>query len=217
MGRTPELAQDQRRALARLKGVAGLRGFYLAGGVGVAFHLRHRQSRDLDLFSATGHADLETVSEELAAFPDLAVVSTTDAALKVRLGEVAIDIVRYPYPPLEKPSAGPEGFPVATLLDLAAMKLAAIASRGIRRDFWDLHEILTQSSITLNRALDAYVSRFGVKKADLYHVLRALTYFDDAENEPLPKGLTANHWRTITAYFSQQAPKALRKRTTSRR
>lgn len=217
MGRTPELAKDQRRALARLKGLASLRGFYLAGGSGVAFHLRHRQSRDLDLFSATAHADLGAVSEELAALPKLVVVATTDAALKVRLGEVAIDIVRYPYPPLKKPSAGPEGFPVAALLDLAAMKLAAIASRGIRRDFWDLHEILTQSPITLNRALDAYVNRFGVKKADLYHVLRALTYFDDAESEPTPKGLTEKHWRTITAYFSEQAPKVLRKRTTGRR
>lgn len=217
MGKTPELAQEQRRALAGLRRVAALRSFYLAGGVGVAFHLRHRQSRDLDLFSATARADLEAVSDELAALPDLVVVASTDAALKVRLGQVAIDIVRYPYPPLKKPSAGPEGFPVAALLDLAAMKLAAIASRGIRRDFWDLHEILTRSRITLDRALDAYTNRFGVKKADLYHVLRALTYFDDAEREPAPKGLTGKHWRIIKAYFLEQAPKALRKRTTGRR
>src|SRR5437899_2779036 len=37
---------------------------------------------------------------------------------------------------------GPHRFPIASLRDLAAMKLAAIASRGLRRDFWDLYEIL---------------------------------------------------------------------------
>ncbi len=92
------------------------------------------------------------------------------------------------------------------------MKLSAIASRGIRRDFWDLHEILTRSRVTLDAALDAYVRRFGVKKSDVYHVLEALTYFDDAERDPRPRGLTAKHWNAIRAYFRTRAPKALRKR-----
>jgi hypothetical protein len=191
MGGPAKLAPGQRRALARLKGLKALRGFYLAGGSAVAVHLQHRRSDDLDLFSARRDVDLETIAEEIASLPGVTIVSATDTAIKLRLGNVPVDVVRYPYPLLRQASPGPEGFPVATLLDLAVMKLAAIASRGIHRDFWDLHEILTRSQITLDRALDAYIKRFGVKKSDVYHVLEALTYFHDAEQEPRPRGLTA--------------------------
>jgi hypothetical protein len=212
MGGPAKLAPGQRRALARLKGLKALRGFYLAGGSAVAVHLQHRRSDDLDLFSARRDVDLETIAEEIASLPGVTIVSATDTAIKLRLGNVPVDVVRYPYPLLRQASPGPEGFPVATLLDLAVMKLAAIASRGIHRDFWDLHEILTRSQITLDRALDAYIKRFGVKKSDVYHVLEALTYFHDAEQEPRPRGLTAKRWGAIQSYFLAKAPQALRKR-----
>ncbi len=52
MGKPTGLAKEQRRALDRLKTVPGLKNFYLAGGGGIAYHLKHRRSLDLDLFSA---------------------------------------------------------------------------------------------------------------------------------------------------------------------
>jgi len=64
------------------------------------------------------------------------------------------------------------------------MKLAAIARRGIRRDFWDLHA-LVESGIALRDAAAGYLRRFGVAETDLYPVLKALTYFDDADREPV--------------------------------
>ena len=61
------------------------------------------------------------------------------------------------------------------------MKLAAIARRGLRRDYWDLHTILTSSrSTTLARVLEDYKRKFGVAESDVYHVLRSLRWFDDA-------------------------------------
>lgn len=91
------------------------------------------------------------------------------------------------------------------------MKLAAIAHRGLRRDFWDLHELITRGGLSLDSALDAYVRRFGKAEPELYHVLRSLTFFDDAEQEALvPAGLTAAHWETIRQYFLMEAPNMLR-------
>jgi hypothetical protein len=209
MGRATALAESQRRALARLKRVPGLRGFYLAGGSAIAFHLAHRRSYDLDLFSSSFAVQIEALAEEIAQLKNVKVVASSDATLKLRVGTVAVDIVRYRYPLVEMPSRGPEGFPIAGLLDLATMKLAAISMRGIYRDFWDLHEIMTRSSVTLAAGLDAYVQRFGVAKADLYHVLRSLTYFTDAEKERLPRGLSQSHWRAIKLFFEEEAPGAL--------
>lgn len=91
------------------------------------------------------------------------------------------------------------------------MELSAIARRGIRRDFWDLHAIVHSGALTLEQSLDAYVRRYGVRQSDLYHVLRALTYFDDAEADPLlPDGLSEAQWAEIKSWFTAQAPNALR-------
>jgi hypothetical protein len=99
------------------------------------------------------------------------------------------------------------------LRDLAAMKLAAIATRGIRRDYWDLHAILTSGRSTLRAVFDDYTQKYGVAESDLYHVLRALSWFEDAErDELLPRGLTKQHWRTIRAYFEGAARKEIERR-----
>jgi hypothetical protein len=46
-----ELEADQRRALDQLAPTVQRLGLYLAGGTALAFHLHHRHSRDVDLFS----------------------------------------------------------------------------------------------------------------------------------------------------------------------
>lgn len=210
MGKFTGLAKEQSRALGRLKIVPGIERFYLAGGTAVAVHLRHRRSLDLDLFSVSADIDLTMLAQAVrAVVPDLQVISTTDAALRVRVGEVPVDIVRYPYGLLDAPEPGPEAFPVAGVRDLAAMKLAAIARRGLRRDFWDLYA-LAEGGLPLRDAAAAYVAKFGVSEADLYHVLRSLTYFEDAEKDPVyPRGLTATRWERIKKFFLAEAPELL--------
>ncbi|MFZ5470076.1 MAG: nucleotidyl transferase AbiEii/AbiGii toxin family protein [Myxococcota bacterium] len=127
--------------------------------------------------------------------------------LALKVGGVPVDLVKYPYPLLEKPLPGPKGVPVAGLRDLAAMKLAAIARRGIKRDFWDLYEI-ARAGVSLTEAARAYRRRFGRSEADLYHVQRALTWFEDAETDPrAPAGLTPALWKRIKAYFREEAPR----------
>lgn len=210
MGKTAGVAKEQRRALDRLKSVQGIERFYLAGGTAIAVHLRHRTSIDLDLFSTSADVDLSVVAEAIRiVVADLHVLSVTDAALRIRVAGVPVDIVRYPYAPLEAPTPGPESFPMASLRDLATMKLAAIARRGLRRDFWDLHAI-AEAGLSLQETSVAYIEKYGVSDADLYHVLRALTYFEDAEKDPVyPRGLTPAKWERIKTFFLAEAPKVL--------
>ena len=210
MGETAPLSRDQRRALAHLSPIAKERGLYLAGGVAVALHRGHRQSLDLDLFSLRPNLDLAALRDSLAAAdPTVEVLSLTDATLRAKIGTTPVDVVSYPYPPLVKPRAGALGLAVAAPRDLAAMKLAAVAQRGIYRDFWDLHELLTHG-ISLRRALADYKKRYGAASSDVYHVLRALTYFDDAEAATrMPKGLTREHWKRIRSWFEREASRTL--------
>jgi hypothetical protein len=86
-----------------------------------------------------------------------------------------------------------------------------VAQRGICRDFWDLHELL-KGGLTLERALSDYANRYDAARTELYHVLRALTYFDDAErSSTFPAGLTPRHWQEIRVWFEERAAAPLRK------
>jgi predicted nucleotidyltransferase component of viral defense system len=185
--------------------------FYLAGGTAVAVHLGHRVSRDLDFFSLRPDADLEEVKESVRrAFAEASTVAQTDASVQLLCDGAPIDIVRYPYPPLRAIERTPDGIAVASLLDLATMKLGALSRRGLRRDFWDLSEIVRRGSVTLEEACRAYRERYGVAEADLYHVLRALTWFEDAERDTaFPAGLTEPAWSEIKAFFVREAPPLL--------
>jgi hypothetical protein len=208
------LTAGQGRALAGLSRAGLLDGLYLAGGVAVAHHLGHRGSRDLDLFTRDATVDLDRFRERALAAVGGETISQTEATVVLRVAGTPVDVVRYPYPLVGRLARGPSGVLVASLRDLAAMKLAAIAKRGVRRDYWDLFEILTRTRLTMHRACDDYVRKFGVAEADLYHVLRALVWFEDADADPTPpRGLSRSRWRTIRAWFDQQAARELRRQS----
>jgi hypothetical protein len=127
----------------------------------------------------------------------------------VRFGLDVPERVSAAYPPLEAPRPGPHGVLIAGRKDLATMKLAVIAGRGLRRDFWELYEIV-RSGLPIEDAAAAYLARFGLHESDLYHLARALTYFVDAEAAPaFPAGLSAEKWGQIKTFFKEQAPHLL--------
>lgn len=211
MADTSRLPEAQRRALGRLKSVPALAEFYLAGGTAVAVHLGHRISLDLDFFSVRPDVDLDLVRDSVRhAFSEASTVAQTDAAVQLLCDGTPIDFVRYPYPPLRAFERTSDGLAVAALLDLATMKLGAISRRGLRRDFWDLAEIVRRGGVSLEEACGAYRERYGVAEADLYHVLRALTWFEDAERDPVyPAGLTEAAWCELKELFVREAPRLL--------
>jgi hypothetical protein len=45
--------------------------------------------------------------------------------------------------------------------------------------------------------------KFPGNKVNLYHIVKSLTYFDDAEEEPIPRMLTDFNWDEIKSFFQQ--------------
>ncbi len=97
-------------------------------------------------------------------------------------------------------AGGAEAVRVAGLRDIAAMKIEAIASRGARKDFYDLY-FICQSGLSLQQAIAAFEKRFASAQPDLYHRLRALTFFDDAEREPEPNLVRLADWSAVRTFF----------------
>jgi hypothetical protein len=196
------LDQSQRAALSALK-PAATRGYYLAGGTALCMRLQHRRSVDLDLFRTETFDANAMVSDLEAAGVRLASITTSRATVHAEIGGVRTSFLWFPYATLETPEPSPEGVPVAGLLDIAAMKVEAIASRGARKDFYDLY-FICESGITFPQAIAAFQARFASAKPDLYHRLRALTYFDDAERDPEPDLLRHADWATVRSFFNEQ-------------
>ena len=181
----------QRAALAKLAPLVS-DGFYLAGGVAVAAHLSHRTSRDLDLFATR---DPTVLQSDLAHLPGVTIEGRAPGTIHLKVDGIPVSLIEYRYPLLDPPELRAElPVPVASIADLAAMKLSAIAGRGVARDFWDLHTIVTRTGRALPELLDAFRRKYPVE--DVGHVVRSLVYFGDASG-PLPVGLTASRWAQI--------------------
>ncbi|MCK4565338.1 MAG: nucleotidyl transferase AbiEii/AbiGii toxin family protein [Verrucomicrobia bacterium] len=86
-----------------------------------------------------------------------------------------------------------EGIRMASLEDIAAMKLNAIANRGSKKDFWDYAELLTLFS------RDEMLGFFAEKYSDenVWYVEKSLSYFEDAEEEPNPRDLKGRTWGDV--------------------
>jgi hypothetical protein len=93
------------------------------------------------------------------------------------------------------------------------MKLVAIARRGIRRDFWDLFAIINSGATTLGSTLDDYTRKFGIARSDVYRVLRALLWFEEAERDVMPRGMTPETWKDLRSWFEKAAAVELARRT----
>jgi len=190
------LAEAQRRVLRVVSPRLSVGGFYLVGGTAVAIHLGHRRSADLDWFRSDPIEDPLALAGELgAAGPRWHVEGLAPGTLHARVDDVAVSLLRYTYPLLAPLVDWPEyACRLASLEDLGCMKLAAIAQRGAKKDFFDLHALL-RAGDTLPRLLQAFARKYA--GADPAPVLVGLCYFDDADLDPDPVRLTSPAWEIV--------------------
>jgi hypothetical protein len=170
--------------------------FYLAGGTALAIYFSHRRSVDLDWFTAAAISDPLVFAQRLRdtglAFET---GQTAPGTLYGRIENVRVSFIEFRYPFLQPLVTWPaNGVTLASLDDLACMKLSAIAQRGSRKDFYDVHTLLTRHR-SLAELLPLYQQKFGV--SDISPVLYGLAYFDDAENEPEPVLLDKVTWKQV--------------------
>ena len=105
---------------------------------------------------------------------------------------IKIDIVNYNHPWIDKPVVE-DGIRLAGIRDIAAMKLSAITNRGTKKDFIDYYFLLQIYS------LDELISFYRQKYSDaqLFTSIKSLTYFGDAETDPMPRMLVPIRWDDV--------------------
>ena len=172
------------------------RGFYLVGGTALAIYFGHRLSVDLDWFLPDRIDDVLILAESLrGAGLDFVTTQTGPGSLHGTILGVRLTFLEY-HNPLLRPVIrwNNMGCSLASLDDLACMKLSAIAQRGGRKDFCDIYFLGTKHR-PIKDLLGLYQHKFKIK--DIGPVLYGLSYFDDADYEPMPRMLVDVQWRTI--------------------
>lgn len=202
-----EVLPDQwTRAAAALADRHALEGCYLAGGTGLALSLGHRRSVDLGLFRPAKFKSIG-LRDRLAGLEGLRNVELADSTVYFTLHGVKVSVLHYPYP-LLFPLVAFDGVDVADPRDIACMKMDTIGSRGARRDFVDLYVV--SQVYGLPAILEWFATKYAGAPYNRAHLLKALTYFVDAEQEPLPEMLVAIDWSEVTQYFTREAPRLAR-------
>jgi hypothetical protein len=202
------LAPAQLTVLDQLTRVPAVASFYLAGGTALALRHGHRRSVDFGFFTPAAFdgrsllGALDRVPSELERLPG------DDQTLYLRLSGVTTSFFHYPYPLIGARESTPWGFDLASDDDIAAMKIEAISGRGARKDFIDLRTLCARGW-TLEAAFAAFDRKYGARRVDRYHRLRALAYFDDAEREPMPDMLVPFDWDEARRFFVAEATRIL--------
>jgi hypothetical protein len=182
-----------KRVLDKIKKSAMAESFYLAGGTALAVYLGHRTSIDLDFFSKKNFSTAE-LKNQLSKIGEVFLVGEAEGTLHVTFDHVKVSFLRYEYDLLFSPVAF-DGIFLADERDIAAMKLDAVSSRGSRKDFVDIHELLKKYSLA--ELIGFFEKKYSNIKYNVLHVLKSLVYFEDAENEPSPILFRETNWEDV--------------------
>jgi hypothetical protein len=167
--------------------------WFVIGGHAVRCFCPYRPSRDVD-FGVTSVENLEDLLHQLGERGEVEVLERGPETVHLRFDgvNVSLFVLETLTPFVEDRRLNVTG--------ILATKLHAILDRGVRRDFFDLYVTLEQHSLGISECLSALrtVFRQDVNESLL---LRALTYFADAEREaPLP-GEGPDDWSTVKDFF----------------
>jgi len=174
----PEILDQKRKKLVQKLAFLDKFGFYLAGGTALALQMGHRTSVDFDFYSKKKF-DADELLFQLKKIGKLEVFVNRENTLGL-LTESGIEMTFFKYPyPLIRQLKKFEKIKVASIEDIAAMKIAAIIQRGTKRDFVDIFYLTKKYSLEhiLHWTQEKY------PQISLSLSLKGLTYFQDAEED----------------------------------
>ena len=174
------LSQKQIELLNKLKDI--LPDCYMAGGTALALQLGHRTSLDFDFYTRDRFEIEELLVNFQKSFKQVRVESVAKDTLIIEVEGVSLSIFYYPYN-LLRPLVHFNGVNLASIEDIAAMKMIAVSMRGKRRDFVDSYYLLEK--FTLDEII-----KLTLKKYPSYQpmvILKGLIYFKDAEQDDVSR------------------------------
>jgi hypothetical protein len=150
-------------ALALLREVQGLtvlKDFYHVGGPALALKYGHRISVDLDFFTVkelNTNLFFDTLKEKFA----IRILAQSKNSLTLDIRSVKSNFIWHNYPLLKLIEKADE-IKMASVEDIAAMKINSTMNRGSKKDFYDIYELLNHFTF------QELISFYSSKKKEIY-------------------------------------------------
>ena len=181
--------------LKKLQRLPVLEQTRLVGGTALALQLGHRKSIDLDFFG-TVDCEAEYLRESIAGIASVTILKESPHIHIYIVDGIKVDIVNYKYPWLDDVVLE-QGLRLASVSDIAAMKITAIIGRGTKKDFIDIAFLLHHFS--LEEILHFYAAKYN--DSSVFMAMKSLAYFDDAEADPMPDMFVNQSWQQVKAHI----------------
>ncbi len=190
--------------------IATSRGFYLAGGTGLAIHLHHRSSTDLDFFVHNNFDPEEILAEMKSSKLPVAVTSLASGTLNVLCDSVAVQFLSVAGQRQLGPTSQRGTASLAAIPDILAMKLNALLGRAKLRDYFDLMVIDQRTGYSIESGIRLFLGRYqpAVPDQSVATIIRSLGYLDDVEDDatvPVARQQIVEFWNSRSIEVAQHA------------
>ena len=179
--------------LKKLMQIPELSEFVLVGGTNLSLKFGHRISIDLDLFTDKPFDLDEVFTGIIKTLPQTIKLDQRKQTIWLNIDGIKVDIILHQYPYL-RPIEVIDEVRFMSVEDIIPMKLEAMATRGVKKDFWDINELINHYS--LPQMIEFYQAKYP--NSDVGHVLLSMTYFVDAEyQKDNPEDLKGMTWEQV--------------------
>ncbi|MBI5050694.1 MAG: nucleotidyl transferase AbiEii/AbiGii toxin family protein [Nitrospirae bacterium] len=172
--------------------------FYLAGGTGLSLQICHRKSFDMDFFTLKEfipeQLSVNIKAQKIKIEGELRSYNTLHCILEgVKTSFIFYDGL------LLFPVKSFYSINVADWRDIIVEKLRTVGDRGQKKDFYDLYYGVQKLGI--DAIVELAYKKYG-KGINYFHLLKGITYFEDAEKNPEPLLLDKNIlWDDVRNFF----------------
>lgn len=180
------------------RALADLEHWFVIGGNAIRCLMPYRPTRDVDL-GVPDSASLKDVLQALQHRGAVEILEHATDTIHLRFEGVPVSLFV-----LEPLVAHVEDRRL-TITGILATKLHAILDRGARRDFFDLYAVLHHEHLGIAESIAALGRVYHQQQeVPVPLLLRALSWFDDADREAQLPGEGAHDWAIVKRYFLEQ-------------
>lgn len=196
------VTEQLRTTLIKLMNAEEFSPFRLVGGTSLSLQMGHRLSVDIDMFTDAeyGSIDFNAIDDYLQRefnYFDSSNIGVVSFGKSYYIGNSADDCVKldlFYTDTFIRPAIEIDGIRLATIDEIAAMKMDVIARGGRKKDFWDIHQILQTKSLAELLSLHEERYPYTHERAE---TIEKFTDFSIADVDFDPVCLLGKQWELI--------------------
>lgn len=194
--------EKRKQILSKIDETISLPNYYMIGGTALSLQLGLRESFDFDFCVPNKFNNYVLISELRKIGNDFKIITNEEDTCDVIIDDVQVSFFYFPNKIIENLviDSNLKNIKLANVFDIAIMKINAIGGRGEKKDFFDLYFILQKYNFTSKKLAEGLIMKYG-NEVNYQNILMGLSYFEDAEEQNLPRTFVEYDWDKIKNFF----------------